>query len=529
MNISTPDLLIIIFYLTGILAIGVLSIRGKKMNSDRYFLADRSLNWAVIGAALFASNISTIHLVGLSAQGFRDGLVWGNFEWMAAFLLIVLGLVFAPFYFKNKISTLPEYLEKRYSPAARTLLAIIAILTALFAHIGISLYAGAVLFRNFFGIGIWWSIILISAITAIYTVLGGLKAVVLTETIQTVILIAGAGILTGIAIFSLSDLGIHNLNDLKIAAKPDQLSMLQGGKDAIIPWYAVILGYPVLGIYYWCADQTIVQRVLGARSLKDAQVGPVFAGFIKILPVFLMVFPGVLAYVLFQDKITDSNDTLLVLITELLPVGLKGLMAAALMAALMSTIAAALNSAGTLVSIDIMKRYNPHAADRKLVVAGRITSVCVMILAILWSPLIGKFESIFEAIAIIMAMISPPVSSVFVFGALWKRGTRQAASATLIVGIILGIITFCFDFAPISGYAYLSDGLGMHFMMQAWWLFTICSLIFVGVSLITPRPEIAQLEDLTLSFQLKKMHIPLAGWLSLLLIACMLCLYLVFA
>ena len=529
MNISTIDLLIIIIYLGGILAIGVLSIRKQKMDSNSYFLAGRSLNWAVIGAALFASNISTIHLVGLSAQGFKDGMVWGNFEWMAAFLLILLGLVFAPFYFKNGISTLPEYLEKRFSPASRTLLAVIAILTALFAHIGISLYAGAVLFKNFFGIGIWSSIIILSSITAIYTVLGGLKAVVVTETVQTVVLLAGAAVLTGIALFALPELGIHNLSDLKAAAKPDQLSMLQSGKDAIIPWYAVILGYPVLGIYYWCADQTIVQRVLGARSMKDAQVGPVFAGFIKILPVFLMVFPGVLAYVLFKDRITDSNDTLLVLITELLPVGLRGIMAAALMAALMSTIAAALNSTGTLVSIDIIKRRNPGTPDRKLVLYGRITSVVVMIVAILWSPLVGKFESIFEAIVIIMAMISPPVSTVFLLGALWKRGTSQASKITLIVGMILGTITFCFDFIPISGYAYISEGLGMHFMMQAWWLFVICSLIFVIVSLLTPKPDASKLENLTLSMDLKKIRIPLAGWLSLLLIAFMVCLYLIFA
>lgn len=529
MKISTIDLLIIIFYLGGILTLGVLSSRRKKMDSNHYFLAGRSLNWAVIGAALFASNISTIHLVGLAAQGFRDGLVWGNFEWMAAFLLIVLGLVFAPFYFKNRISTLPEYLEKRFGPSSRTLLAIIAIVTALFVHIGISLYAGAVLFRNFFGIGIWSSIILLSAITTIYTVLGGLKAVVVTETVQTVILLSGAAVLTGIAIFALPDLGIHNLSELKAAVKPEQMSMLQGGKDAIIPWYAIILGYPVLGIYYWCADQTIVQRVLGARSIKDAQVGPVFAGFIKILPVFLMVFPGVLAYVLFKEKITDSNDTLLVLITELLPVGMKGIMAAALMAALMSTIAAALNSTATLVSIDIIQRRRPNTPDRKLVMAGRITSVSVMIVAILWSPLVGKFESIFEAIAIIMAMISPPVSTVFVLGALWKRGTARASHITLIAGMILGTITFCFDFAPISGYSYISEGLGIHFMMQAWWLFVICCTIFVTVSLLTPRPELSQLDNLTLTMHLKKKKIPLAAWLSMLLIACMLILYLVFA
>ena len=529
MNISTIDLLIIVFYLGGILAIGVLSISRKKMDSNRYFLAGRSLNWAVIGAALFASNISTIHLVGLSAQGFKDGMVWGNFEWMAAFLLILLGLVFAPFYFKNRISTLPEYLEKRFSPASRTLLAVIAILTALFAHIGISLYAGAVLFRNFFGIGIWSSIIILSTITAIYTVLGGLKSVVVTETVQTVILIGGAAVLTGIALFALPGQGIHNLSDLKAAVKPDQMHMLQGGKSAIIPWYAVILGYPVLGIYYWCADQTIVQRVLGARSLKDARVGPVFAGFIKILPVFLMVFPGVLAYVLLNDKITDSNDTLLVLITELLPVGMKGIMAAALMAALMSTIAAALNSTGTLVSIDIIQRRRPETSERRLIFAGRITSVSVMAIAILWSPLIGKFESIFEAIAVIMAMISPPVSTVFVMGAFWRRGTSQASKITLIAGMILGAITFCIDFVPISGFAYISEGLGIHFMMQAWWLFVICSILFIIVSLLTPKPDSSQLENLTLSLDFKKARISRAGWLSLLLIASMVSLYILFA
>jgi SSS family solute:Na+ symporter len=204
-------------------------------------------------------------------------------------------------------------------------------------------------------------------------------------------------------------------------------------------------------------------------------------------------------------------------------------MAAALMAALMSTIAAALNSTGTLVSIDILQRMRPDTPDRKLVQVGRITSVCVMIIAILWSPLIGKFGSIFEAIAIIMAMISPPVSTVFVLGALWKRGTSQASTVTMITGMILGAITFCFDFVPISGYAYISEGLGIHFMMQAWWLFVICCLIFITVSLLTPKPDPSRLENLTLSMNFRKVKVPLAGWLSMLLVATMVILYLIFA
>ena len=232
LSIPVLDLIIIIAYLIGILAVGILSVRRLKLTSQAYFLAGRSLPWGMVGAALFASNISTIHLVGLAASGYNEGLVWGNFEWMATFTLILLGLVFAPFYFKSRISTLPEFLEKRYGPAARMFLAFMAILAALFIHIGMSLYAGAAVFRQFFGIKVITSIVIISVITAIYTILGGLKAVVVTETIQTGILILGAVLVTVFAILALPDQGIHNLAQLKAAVKPDQLSMLQSHSPA---------------------------------------------------------------------------------------------------------------------------------------------------------------------------------------------------------------------------------------------------------------------------------------------------------
>ena len=211
LSIPVLDLVIIIAYLIGILAVGILSVRRLKLTSQVYFLAGRSLPWGMVGAALFASNISTIHLVGLAASGYNEGLVWGNFEWMATFTLILLGLVFAPFYFKSRISTLPEFLEKRYSPAARMFLAFMAILAALFIHIGMSLYAGAAVFKQFFGIEVITSIVIISVITAVYTILGGLKAVVVTETIQTGILILGVVLITVFAILALPDRGIHSL------------------------------------------------------------------------------------------------------------------------------------------------------------------------------------------------------------------------------------------------------------------------------------------------------------------------------
>ena len=361
MKIGTIDVVIILVYLVGIVAVGLLSARSKeKMTGEGYFLAGRGLKWGSIGAALFASNISTIHLTGLAAEGYRVGLVAGNYEWMATFTLLLLAMIFAPFYIKTKISTLPEFLEKRYDSRSRTILAIIAIIGALFIHIGISLYAGAIVFEKFFGLNIYVSIIGISVITAIYTIAGGLKAVVITENIQTVILLLGSIILTGLAIVAVQDTGIETIEQLKAALKPDQLKMLHSGDSEIgkegMAWYMFFLGYPILGIWYWCTDQTIVQRVLGAKTLEDAQKGALFAGVLKFLPPFILILPGTLAYVLFQQDITDPNQALPVLINQLLPTGLKGIFAAALLAALMSTIAAALNSCSSLVALDVVKR-----------------------------------------------------------------------------------------------------------------------------------------------------------------------------
>ena len=496
-KISLLDSSIIILYLAGILVIGLMTVRKKKMTSEGYFLAGRGLNWVLVGAALFASNISTIHLVGLAASGYNEGFVWGNFEWLAAVTLILLGVFFAPFYFKSKISTLPEFLEKRYDSRSRTVLAFIAIIGALFVHIGMSLYAGAVVFETFFGINVVTSILVISIITTIYTVFGGLKAVVVTETVQSVILILGAMLLTGFALFALSDYGINTLSELKAALKPGQLKVLhskesleQLGGDTGLTWYACLLGYPVLGLWYWCSDQTIVQRVLGAKTQKDAQLGPIFAGFLKILPVFILVFPGVVAYVLFRDIIGENaNMALPVLISELMPVGLKGLMAATLLAALMSTIAAALNSSATLVAVDIVKRLRPEISDKGQIKIGRIAAVVVMLLAMAWSTQGDNFSSIFEAINKIASAIAPPVAVVFLFGVLSKRGTSQASFATLIIGLLLGVIAFCFDFEPISGYKYITNGWGISFMMQAWWLFVVCTVIYFLISYQTKRPS----------------------------------------
>jgi len=500
LRIPVLDVCIIVLYILAILSVGIFSSRKTKVTGQVFFLAGRSLPWGVVGAALFASNISTIHLIGLSASGYNEGLVWGNFEWMAVFTLILLSLVFAPFYFRSKISTLPEFLERRYSPASRSLLAFMAILAALFIHIGMSLYAGAVVFHQFLGLNVFASILIVAAAVSIYTVFGGLRAVVMTETVNTAVLLIGASLITVFALRALPAHGIHTMSQFRAAVKPGQLDMLQTHNPAGLNWWAIFLGFPILGIWYWCTDQTIVQRVLGARTERDAQLGPIMAGFLKILPVFLLVFPGIIAYVLFRDLIgTDGNRTLPVLLSQLIPTGLKGLISAAILAALMSAVSAALNSSGTLVAVDIVKRLRPQISDSRLVFVGRISSITIMILAILWSTQGGRFSSIFAAVNVIASDLAPGITTVFLFGVFWRRGTQQASVVTLVGGILMGAAAFVLDLPVFGTTKLITDGLGIGFMMQAWWMFCICSVVFVIVSLLTPPPTPKQIDGLTWS------------------------------
>lgn len=499
MEINWIDLTIVVAYLLGITSIGIFVGRRQTDTSASYFLAGRSLGWKTVGLALFATNISTVHLIGLASAGFSDGMVFGNFEWLAPFLLILLGLVFAPFYFRTKISTLPEYLEGRYGPASRTVLAVMAVFGALFIHIGVSLYAGAVMVQNFVDIPITVSILIVSLLTVIYTVTGGLKAVVITESIQTVLLLFGAVAVTVFALLMLGRADIHSLDGLRQVTKPGQLSMIRHEGD--YAWYYMLIGYPVIGIWYWCSDQTIVQRVLGARSERDAQLGPIFCGFIKVLTPLIMILPGVFCYVLFRDQVGDNADAaLIVLIKELLPVGLQGLVIAGLLAALMSTVAGALNSTATLVSIDIVKRTRPATSDHALVRIGQITAVVVMILAMLWSTQGERFGGIFKGINQMISVLAPPISAVFIWGIFWRRATSAGSLATLIFGFLLGGCVFVVDFPAVSGFVLgldsdgnarqlLTGTLGIPFMFQAGILFGLCSLVLVVVSLLTPAPD----------------------------------------
>jgi solute:Na+ symporter, SSS family len=541
MNISPIDVAVIATYLIGITAFGIWAGYRKNASSDQYFLANKSLGWFTIGAAVFTSNISTIHLVGLAAGGAEDGMVIGNFEWMACFTLILLALVFTPFYVKSGAHTLPEFMERRYCPQARTFMAVIGILGALLIHIGISLFAAAKVFQSFLGVPMMTTILVLSAFTVVYTVLGGLKAVVLTENIQALLLLFGAGLVTVLGIMALPDVGIRDLSSFQSSVRPGQMNMLQpihnaDGNLNQYSWLAILLGYPILGIWYWCADQTLVQRVLAAHSVKEGQNGALFAGFLKITPAFLMVLPGVIGFVLWQKGAfqlpllsetgkPDYNAMLPMLINHLVPVGLKGLLAAGMAAALMSTIAAALNSCATLVSFDIVKRARPDMPDHAVVKAGRVTTAVVMVLAILWSTQGEQFGTIFEAINKIPMTFAPAVTTVLLLGLLWKRGTWQAAMTTLYVGSIIGVAYFIIDMpvvgqfvagipsdAPFKG--LVGDpvlGLGLPFMLVGPLIAALCIVIYFVTSLSTPAMSSDQISSVCWGSPLEFLKGPVSG------------------
>ncbi len=339
-NLSTIDSIIIISYVLIVLFIGFY-FRKRNKSSEEYFLAGRNIGWIAIGASLFATNISSEHFIGLAGTGSKSGLAVGHFEWLACLILLLLGWVFSPFYLKSGVFTMPEFIERRYNSASRYYLSFITVIGYVLTKISISLYAGGILLNAVVGWDIVTAAVVIVLITGIYTVMGGLSAVIYTDLIQTIILIAGSIALTFIGLDKAG--GWNNL----VAKTPIEFwSMFKPLTDPDFPWTGIIFGAPIIGIWYWCTDQYIVQRVLSAKNLSNAQSGTIFAGFLKILPVFILILPGIIAFYI-SDGTVSGDRAYAWLVTNLLPSGLKGLVVAGLLAALMSSLSAMFNSTST--------------------------------------------------------------------------------------------------------------------------------------------------------------------------------------
>lgn len=506
-KLGTIDVVVTVGYIAFIVAIGIWAgVRHRKSNGDAkdYFLAGGTLGWPIIGLSLFATNISCVHLVSLAQAGYDSGLLQGNFEWMAALTLVVLGLFFAPFYIRSGVTTLPDFLERRYCRECRDWLAVLSLLSAVTIHIGFSMLTGGIVLHTLFDVNMYTSIIVIAALTGLYTIAGGLMAVVVTEAIQTVVLVLGASLITYFAWDKMGGWdGMYEV--LEQTGETVKTSMLRTSEESPdFPWYAIFLGYPVIGVWYWCADQTIVQRVLGARDEEHARVGPLFAGLIKILPVFIFVMPGLFAYTLVASgkldptpmmsidssgaEVINTKGVYAMMITQLMPQGLVGVMVAALLAALMSTVSGALNSISTLFSYDLYRRFKPEATDTQLVLVGRISAFVALVIAICLVPLLQGYPSIFEGLNDIIAHIAPPVTCVFLLGVFWKRASAVSAKLTLWIGSVLGMAVFAVG--KLGAPAGLATGLesltGGSFMMTAFYLFCVCVVTQVLLSLRWP-------------------------------------------
>lgn len=504
---------IIATYMVAVVGLGVaagfLRRKGERGGEGgHYFLAGNTLAWPIVGLAMFAANISTVHLVSLAEAAYKFGLVFGNFEWMAGFTLILLSLFFAPLYLRSRVATLPDFLERRFNRHCRDVLSVVSLFSAIVIHMGVALYTAAWVLRGILGLAPGATLLGVDALvvfivglgvlTGIYTMIGGLLAVVWTESVQAVLLLVGAVVITVVGYLKVggwSELA-HTL-----ASNPHPLASVAASKvtwgtgnflhmarDASDPsglaWYSILLGYPVLGIWYWCCDQTIVQRVLAAKDERHARLGPLFCALLKILPVFFFVLPGVICVALVQQNAfggeapLTSADTYTFMITHLLPVGLKGLVVAAMLAAAMQTCSAALNSTATLVAYDLFKRHNPAISDHKLVAIGKVTTVVGTLLAIVCSPLFGHYTTIFEGMNKLISYVAPPITTVFLLGVFWKRASGKSAFITLIGGMLLGAVVCFLDWNNL----YRGD-----FMLIAFFLLVACVIIMVVTTFLFPE------------------------------------------
>ena len=491
---SGLDFAVIIIYFLLVIGVGIYFSRHTS-DSTEYFLAGRNVGWIAIGTSLFASNISSEHFIGLAGTGSSSGLAVGHFEWMAAFIVLFLGWVFVPFYLKSGVFTMPEFLERRYGKASRMYLTSVSIIAYVITKISVTLFAGGLLMNKIMGWDMMTSAIVLIIVTGIYTIAGGLSAVIYTEMVQAFILIGGAIALT---VLGLNEVG--GFSGLEAKLDPGFFEMFKAFDHPDFPWTGIIFGAPILGVWYWCTDQFIVQRVLSAKNINHARSGAILAGFLKILPVFILVLPGLIAAALFGTTGDEAYPTLVT--SYLLPSGVKGIVIASLLAALMSSLASVFNSTSTLFTMDFYKNFRPQSSEVELVLVGRLATTVMVVLGVLSVPLITMLSSqLFVYLQSVQAYISPPIAAVFILGIFWKRANATGAITTLGVGAVLGASRFMLEIMVKSGTTLGSFEwfATMNFLHFAVFLFVVSVGVLVVTSLATPAPDSNQISGLTLA------------------------------
>lgn len=497
MTFQTLDWIVLVGYFVVLLGVAYWVIMRKNRNTEDYFLAGRNIGWFVIGASIFASNIGSEHVVGLAGTGAAGNMPLAHYE-LHAWIVLLLGWLFLPFYMRSGVFTMPEFLEKRFDARSRWFLSAFSILGYVLTKVSVTIYAGGIVISNLLGLDFMLSAFLTVAITGLYTILGGMRAVVYTEAIQTVILIIGAFIITMLGLNAVGGWG-----ELKMAAGSDHFNMWRPASDPEYPWTGMIFGGTIVGIWYWCTDQYIVQRTLSAANIKVGRRGAIFGAYLKVLPIFIFLVPGIIAYVLKEQGVLSydkADEVFPALVQHLLPTGLRGLVAAGLMAALMSSLASVFNSSSTLFTVDIFKKLYPESTEKRLLMIGRVATVGVMIVGFMWIPFLEQLSkgTLYEYLQSIQAYIAPPITAVFLIGILWKRATSQGAIVTLLLGIVLAGVRITAELMTGGeGIGLMADLARINFAHLAIYLFLIYVVVCVGVSLLTAAPSEQQIRGLT--------------------------------
>lgn len=521
---STLDWIVLGLFCLALVGIVVWVISKKDKNTTDYFLAGRDATWIAIGASIFASNIGSEHLVGLAGAGAESGMAMAHWE-MHGWMILLLGWLFVPFYSRSKVFTMPEFLERRYNSSARSFLSIISLVSYILTKVAVTVYAGGVVFKDvfnidyvtFFGYNIdffWVSAIGLVVLTGIYTTFGGMKAVLYTSVLQTPILLVGS-----IAVLVLGLMKVGGWSEMmeicraNVTVHGDSMtSLMRSTKDPDFPWTGVILGSAIIGFWYWCTDQFIVQRVLSGRDMKQARRGTIFGAYLKLTPVFIFLIPGMIAYALTQkiDPSTGlpmldlgSNDAAFsTLVKVLLPKGFTGIVVGGILAALMSSLASLFNSSAMLFTIDFYQKYRPNENEKHYVIVGRLATVAIVILGIAWIPVMkGLGKVLYEYLQDVQSLLAPGIAAVFLLGVISKRTTPAAGIWGLVIGFTLGMTRLVLSI--FKGSVPESSVLRPIFINHNWlhyeiYLFIIVIISMVVISYFTKRKDPASIVGLTM-------------------------------
>ncbi|WP_235841712.1 sodium:solute symporter [Confluentibacter sediminis] len=501
------DWVVLGVYFLALIAVAVWVVLQKDKNTEDYFLAGRNVGWFVIGASIFASNIGSEHVVGLAGTGFESGTPMAHYE-LHAWIVLLLGWLFLPFYIRSGAFTMPEFLEKRFDSRSRWFLSLFSLVAYVLTKVSVTIYAGGIVVSELLGIPFWYGAIGIVIFTGIYTVVGGMKAVIYTETLQTVILILGSVIITYLGLREVG--GWSQLRETVIAVKPEHFNMWRSMHDSQFPWTGLLFGGTIVGIWYWCTDQYIVQRTLAANNIKIGRRGAIFGAYLKLLPILIFLIPGIIAFALSIQNpevfsVEKADRAFPMLVKTLLPVGLKGLVAGGLMAALMSSLASVFNSCSTIFTIDIYKKLHPEKTEKILVQTGKIATGFIVVLGIIWIPIMEKIGGgvMYQYLQNVQSYIAPPVTAVFLLGIIWKRVNSKAAIVTLLSGLVLLILRLGSEiyYQPqissgikVENFAFIFATI--NFAHMAIFMFIFSVIVCVTVSLTSQSPNYESIKGL---------------------------------